>query len=196
MHIPVLCWQLIPEGDCELEPLIAVGRSVLEWQRERLAIACPEDLRILSLLLVETPPGKDVGLVHAALHHHDDKLQRESGSRPSFRYREMKPLSGVDRIHLQDGCNPPSATSLISMGYGTHFCEPGGPPARMPPWGVGQDRRARRVTPSSVSLAGNAQAEDLIGNSAVRSLSQYNSLTNRTKRAEPGIDVCLPTNGL
>jgi hypothetical protein len=29
------------------------------------------------------------------------------------------------------------------------FCEPGRPPARMPPWGVRQNRRARRVTPDA-----------------------------------------------
>jgi hypothetical protein len=100
--VPLLVWRLEGDDEPSIEAMKAVAQAVLEWSWEHLAIGCPEDLRVVSLLLMETPSHEEAETVQSSLRAHERGLRDRGGTRASFKYRAMSPLSAVDEDHLRD----------------------------------------------------------------------------------------------
>jgi len=108
MLVPLLCWRLERDDEPSVEATKAVAQAVLEWSWEHLAIGCPENLRIISLLLIETPSHEEAEAVQGSLRAHERGLRDRGGSRASFKYRAMSFLSAVDEDHLRDYFGSPT----------------------------------------------------------------------------------------
>ncbi len=104
--VPLLAWELTPD-DTQVQDIAAVTQAVLQWNWEVLAIGCPDDLRIISLLLVEMPSDSDIDRINHVLRDHNNSLRSRAGPRPSFKFKEMRRLSGVDETHLRDYFDSP-----------------------------------------------------------------------------------------
>jgi hypothetical protein len=107
LQVPLLCWVLEPDEDSSAEALAEVAKAALEWTWETLAIGCPDDLRVICLLLIEALDDRQVGVIMGALRDHDKALRARAGARPSFKFREMRRLEGVDETHLRDYFDSP-----------------------------------------------------------------------------------------
>lgn len=108
LHVPLLCWLLDAGEETEPAAMSSVARALLEWARSTLAVHCPDDLRIITLLLVETDTEETVTRLKADLKGHEQALRSAEGPRPSFKLRQMKRLTGVDEDHLRDYFDSPA----------------------------------------------------------------------------------------
>jgi hypothetical protein len=107
LQVPLLSWVLEADEGASAEPLAEIAKAALEWTWEALAIGCPDELRVICLLLIETPDNEQVQVVKSALRDHEKALRVRAGSRPSFKFREMRRLGGVDETHLRDYFDSP-----------------------------------------------------------------------------------------
>jgi hypothetical protein len=98
--VPLLAW--IPAADSTAEQRRATLLTVLEWSRERLALECPRDMRILSLVTLQVDSPEELEDLEEAAEALDERLTsgveyRRTGS---FRFRAMDRLEGVKRKDL------------------------------------------------------------------------------------------------
>jgi hypothetical protein len=99
--MPLLAWTLAGETTAERRREIA--RAIVRWSRERLALGCPDDLRVISLLALETPDSEELDDLREDIDDYDEELTAGSEYRrtTSFRFESLDPLSAVRKRDLR-----------------------------------------------------------------------------------------------
>jgi hypothetical protein len=98
--LALLAWTVVDGATADQRR--AIARAVVQWSRERLAPACPDDLRIISLLALETADWDELTELFEDLETFDESLTRggEYQRTASFRFEPLDPLTGVTRRDL------------------------------------------------------------------------------------------------
>jgi hypothetical protein len=99
--LPLLAWTLA--GDATAEQRTAVARAIVRWSRERIAVACPDDLRVVSLIALETEDADELEDLREAIEGYDEELTagQEYRRTAGFRFEVLDPLSGVRKRDLR-----------------------------------------------------------------------------------------------
>lgn len=98
--LAVLAWTLDAESSPEQRR--AVARAILAWSRERLAAPCARDLRIISLIALETGDADELDALRDDLVDYDDSLTSGAEYRrtTAFGFEVLEPLSAVTKPDL------------------------------------------------------------------------------------------------
>jgi hypothetical protein len=99
--LPVLAWTL--GGESTAEQRCAVARAIVHLSRERLAVGCPDDLRVISLIALETEDAGELDALREDIEAYDEGLTagKEYRRTAGFRFEVLEPLSGVRKPDLR-----------------------------------------------------------------------------------------------
>jgi hypothetical protein len=117
--LPLIAWTLAGPADAGQRQ--AVASAILRWSRERLAVGCPDDLRVISLIALEPADAEELEDLRDDLQGFDDSLTAGAEYNPTagFRFEAMEPLSGVRKHDLRryfdwrEVCNCPDDLRLV-----------------------------------------------------------------------------------
>lgn len=123
--LAVLAWTLDAESSPEQRR--AVARAILAWTRERLAAPCARDLRIISLIALETGDAPELDALRDDLVDYDDSLTSGAEYRrtTAFGFEVLEPLSAVTKPDLtryfkSKDCTCPEALRPLYPGLLLH----------------------------------------------------------------------------